>query len=826
MKNVSNEFVRTMAERTDFYLKASVKFTDGSELELEKADFYASGNGYTDAAGSSSFPLGVAVEKQIELYLINDEDQYYNYNFIGAEFTIYCCFDLDSGATEQILLGTFTVTEPETYGTIITVVAVDGMYRGDVDYSTTMTFPLSMGEALRDSCSTCGVTLLDTTFTNDDYIISAAPEGITHRSFWGMCAMLAGGNARMDAYNRLRITSYNFSLFDREGLSGGIFDSDFPYSTGDTADGGTFNPWNAGDTVDGGTFTEMNDYHVLWKAKNLTVATDDVVITGIQTTIDEETYLYGSEGYILNVTNKLIEGDPQDAVNRIGALIVGARFRPFELDYPAYPVADLGDVCFLIDRKQNSYQSIITDINFTFYGYTTIQCQADSPIRNSSKYNSQLTQAIVQSRLNTQKQITEYDKAVQMLTSLITQSFGVFKTEEVLDDGSTVYYMHNKPTLEESQTIWKMTADAFAVSTNGGQTWNAGMDSSGNAVLNVLSTIGINFSWASGGTLTLGGSSNGNGILRILDSNGTQIGYINNTGVNFNQGRFSGSLMGATGTFSGSLVAATGTFAGDLSAASGTFQGRLISPTGNIGGFVIASSALYTGSHSSINSANPGVYLGSAGISCTQAASKYVNLQSGYLAIVSANGASSDRGIYIRNSSTTYSSMISCNEIYIADYDSLISEPVFQVDSSGLYCSGSKNRVVKTDNYGLKLLYCYEMTSPMFGDIGSGVIGDDGTVLISLDDSFYETVNTKSEYYVFLQKEGEGDLWVQNKQNTYFIVQGTPGLRFAWEAKARQKDFEYDRLENYSRQKDDIDYEEEAADYVQNFYDSLEVLIA
>ena len=284
-------------------------------------------------------------------------------------------------------------------------------------------------------------------------------------------------------------------------------------------------------------------------------------------------------------------------------------------------------------------------------------------------------------------------------------------------------------------------------------------------------------------------------------------------------------MSAAGGTFKGNLSAAGGTFTGSLSAASGTFQGHLTSPTGTIGGFTIASSALYTGSHTSINSANAGVYLGSAGISCTQAASKYVNLQSGYLAIVSANGASSDRGIYIRNSSTTYSSMISCNEIYIADYDSLISEPVFQANASGLYCSGSKNRIVKTPNYGLKLLYCYEMASPMFGDIGSGVIGNDGVVLIAFDDSFYETVKTGAEYYVFLQKEGEGDLWVSDKQNTYFEVKGTPGLRFVWEVKARQKDFEYDRLENYSRQDPDIDYEEEAADYVQNFYDSLEVLI-
>ena len=91
------------------------------------------------------------------------------------------------------------------------------------------------------------------------------------------------------------------------------------------------------------------------------------------------------------------------------------------------------------------------------------------------------------------------------LTSLITQSFGVYKTEEKLEDGSTIFYMHNKPTLKESDTIWKMTANAFAVSTDGGKTWNAGMDSQGNAVVNVLSAIGIRFDWARGGTLTLGG---------------------------------------------------------------------------------------------------------------------------------------------------------------------------------------------------------------------------------------------------------------------------------------------------------------------------------
>lgn len=547
MKNVSNEFRLTIAQRTDFYMLSDVVYADGKKQSLSRSDFYLSGNSYVDSAGTSPFPLGVGIEKQIEISLVNDRDQFSTYDFYGAKFTVYCCLDLDSGKTEKILLGTYTVTEPETYGTIITVKAVDDAYKGDTDYSTGLTFPATLRDILQDSCTTCGVSLLTTTFENDDFQVKEKPEGLTHRAIWGLCAMMAGGNARFDGYNRLEIIGYDFSLFDRKGADGGIFDGDTPYSSGDDLDGGSFNPWTEGDTVEGGTFVETKDYHVFYKAKNFIVGTDDVVITGIQISVSDENYLFGSEGYVLSISNELAEGNPQDAVNRIGSLVVGARFRPFEMDHIGYPLAEFGDVCYLVDRKQNTYQSIVTDINFTFFGYTTLKCAADSPIRNSSKYNSQLTQAVVKARLDTKKQISDYDKAVQQLTSLITQSFGVYKTEEILSDGSTVYYMHNKPMLSESQTIWKMTADAFAVSTDGGQTWNAGMDSSGNAVVNVLSAIGINFTWAKGGTLSLGGKDNEYGILRYFDSSDKLIGEISAYSSRFyNNGEYVG-FIGSSG---------------------------------------------------------------------------------------------------------------------------------------------------------------------------------------------------------------------------------------------------------------------------------------
>ena len=123
-------------------------------------------------------------------------------------------------------------------------------------------------------------------------------------------------------------------------------------------------------------------------------------------------------------------------------------------------------------------------LGYTYSSFTEMANRING-VSNSVKYN----------REEVYKTINSHDVAVQRLTSLMSQSFGVFKTEEISDNGSYIYYMHDKQTLKDSSTIWKMTADGFAVSTDGGNTWTSGLDSSGNAVLNVLSTIGVKAEW-------------------------------------------------------------------------------------------------------------------------------------------------------------------------------------------------------------------------------------------------------------------------------------------------------------------------------------------
>ena len=110
--------------------------------------------------------------------------------------------------------------------------------------------------------------------------------------------------------------------------------------------------------------------------------------------------------------------------------------------------------------------------------------------------------------------------------------------------------------------------------------------------------------------------------------------------------------------------------------------------------------------------------------------------------------------------------------------------------------TGTKSRAVATDNYNERLLYAYETPSPMFGDIGSGVLDSTGYCYVSIDDVFSETARTDINYQVFLQACGAGALYVESKSSTYFVVRGEPGLAFDWEIKCKQRDYEQVRLEN------------------------------
>lgn len=106
-------------------------------------------------------------------------------------------------------------------------------------------------------------------------------------------------------------------------------------------------------------------------------------------------------------------------------------------------------------------------------------------------------------RKDIEKERTDREKALEELGVRIDNSSGLFTTEVVLEDGSTIFYMHDKPTLSESMIVWKMTAEAWGVSTDGGKTYNAGMTVDGDTIVRILTAVGVNADWVKTGALKI-----------------------------------------------------------------------------------------------------------------------------------------------------------------------------------------------------------------------------------------------------------------------------------------------------------------------------------
>lgn len=536
MINTSVEFRKTMRQRTNFKPSASILFADGRMVNLTEHDLSINGNELTDGAGSNSFPLGVAIGRAFSMEIRNQDQRFEDYSFYMATIQLQLHFELGSGINETIYLGKFTVTSPETYGTTITVQAVDDMYKANTSYSTQLVFPTTLGEMVRECCTQCGLPLGSATFKNSNFSIKAKPENISCREVLAQAAMIAGGYAKVDRNGYLQICSYDLSVFEWEGAgNGGSFDNSESlefYADGDNINGGNFDDYSSGDVFDSGTFLSMDDFHMFYDFLSPPQTdADDVVITGIQITdMAGKIHLCGEEGYILSIENQLAKGNEQSAVNAIGKLINGFKFRAFSGEYIGYPIAEFGDICYVIDQNGNTYQSILTDITYRFNGKTSLKCSADSPLRNSSKktYNSDYIRAVIAARNYTNQEMSAYDLVVQQMSQLAANTLGFHETKIIQDDGSVIVYRHDKPKLSESKIVYKSGIDGFFVTRNytgkdSTTVWKAGFDSNGNAALNILSVIGIHWDWAYGGTLSLGGAGNGNGIMKVFDSNGVLI---------------------------------------------------------------------------------------------------------------------------------------------------------------------------------------------------------------------------------------------------------------------------------------------------------------
>ena len=113
------------------------------------------------------------------------------------------------------------------------------------------------------------------------------------------------------------------------------------------------------------------------------------------------------------------------------------------------------------------------------------------------------------------------------------------------------------------------------------------------------------------------------------------------------------------------------------------------------------------------------------------------------------------------------------------------------------YATGTKNRLVETENYGTRGLNAIESAECYFEDFGSGTVVN-GECKVFIEDIFKETIELQAEYHVFLTKYGEGDIYVSERNKDYFIVKGND-INFGWQLVAKQKGYSETRLSSINQ---------------------------
>lgn len=503
MRNLSTEFKEQQNSGNRNYLKyADFTFTDGSTLSITDKDLWSNGFKFEDAVSQSgSFDIGAAIVNKLTLQINNFSGKYTDYIWDGARVVCYIGLELSTGI-EKIRICTMTVTDAPYQNTaIISLTCEDSMRLFDRDYSDSkLTYPAARLQIIQNACEVCGVTLQSTRFDNDDLIIQNRPDdsSITFRQVIAWVAQMGCQWAKCDEYGRLC-----FGWYEREV-------PDNFYDLVET-------PWkdvegnDILDTTGEQIITIMQTGITAIQTNGFTPWLYDVEITGVKVTEyvenssknEAKTYQSGKTGYVIEISdNKLIqEGSGEKICQIIADRCVGLKFRPFTTGALTNIAWEAGDTIAISDRNGKQYKSYLTSVTLNPGAFEQLECSAKSASRNKQKQYSLNQQIQAENNKNLRDERTAREKALEELSQRLAEASGTYTTVETQPDGSKIYYLHNKPQLSDSDIVWKMTAEAWAVSTDGGQHWNGGMTVDGDVIARILTATGVNADWINTGTI-------------------------------------------------------------------------------------------------------------------------------------------------------------------------------------------------------------------------------------------------------------------------------------------------------------------------------------
>lgn len=152
-----------------------------------------------------------------------------------------------------------------------------------------------------------------------------------------------------------------------------------------------------------------------------------------------------------------------------------------------------------------------------------------------------LTKKLTEIDENTQEEINKETsarkRAIAELVKKVEQGSGLYVTDKGTG-GAHDWFLHDKPSLNESQTIIRINDGGMIFSVDGGETYN-GLDWSGTAILQKIYTVGINAAYIDTGQLKVVDNAGKTLFCADMDSGEVTInsgllkvgaGYINTNG--------------------------------------------------------------------------------------------------------------------------------------------------------------------------------------------------------------------------------------------------------------------------------------------------------
>lgn len=463
-------FVNFTTKHIPFTPSATIKFADRTTVTVPASKIGLSNTRLTHSGESSGLPVGVVLGRTLQLELVNDEGQWNNKDFFGAIITL----KLSYGGSNSVTFGYLTVTEPpESLDNFIVMTAVDNTWRLDKPYNTKLTYPASVNSVWSEICSACGLSR-DLNF----------PDG------WNSCVI---SEALTGDYTYRQVAGFIAGLFgcfvDVHPQMGMIRVRQWTFPTSETA---------------------LDDTVTLDNWITLTPALHDIKITGISAKVSDAegkdtTYTAGTTGYIIQLPDNplLTSANVQSYLAKILTKIGNIPIRTYSGEAFFYPALELGDAVKVITKDGDTLYSVVTDISWSLGGKTSIRNRMEAPTNAGSTYRDPAQKALIEARKLISKERSDREQAIINLQEALANASGLYETAEVQQDGSTIYYLHDKSKLSESTNVIKLTSEALALSTDGGQTYPYGLMINGDVVARILAARGISADWINTGAFTV-----------------------------------------------------------------------------------------------------------------------------------------------------------------------------------------------------------------------------------------------------------------------------------------------------------------------------------